>query len=175
MFTRLTNFLKDNAELANGYMVLNKGSTPLQGQPKCVTLSQVEAELGNNLSVYAHAITRNGTTKVQLTPSATPVVWLPQRPHVPAVGSEGEGSGSPGASLVASFDSAILGQFLRSHEDTTAVPQCKGLVRPVFEIKAEPGPPGSPLITYALLPTTALWLLASKDIVVPAKGFVFLG
>ena len=180
MFTRLTNFLKDNAELANGYMVLNKGSTPLQGQPKCVTLSQVEVELGNNLTLYAHAITRGGGTKVQITPSATPVAWLPQRPHVPAVGSEGEGSGSPGASLVANFDSAILGQFLRSHEDTTAVPRCKGLVRPVFEMKAGPGPQGSPQGAYTLMPmagpmASALWLLASKKIEVPAKGFVFLG
>ena len=118
-----------------------------------------------------------GDTKVQLTPSQTPVAWVPQRPHAPAVGSEGEGSGSPGASLVANFDSAILGQFLRSREDTEGVvPQCKGLVRPVFEMKAGPGPQGSPQGAYGLMPmAAALWLLALKKIEVPAKGFVFLG
>ena len=107
----------------------------------------------------------------------TPVLWLPQRPHAPAVGSEGEGSGSPGASLVANFDSVILGQFLCSREDTEgAVPQCKGLARPVFEMKAGPGPHGSPEGAYGLMPLpSALWLLASKKIEVPVKGFVFLG
>ena len=55
-YTRLTNYRKDNAELANGYMVFNKVGTPLERQPNYVTLSQVEAELGNNVSLYAHAI-----------------------------------------------------------------------------------------------------------------------
>ena len=80
-------FRKDSAELANGYMILNNAGTPLEGQPKCVTLSQVEAELGNNVSLHAHAVTRRA--KVQLTPSQTPVAWVPQWPHAPALGSEG--------------------------------------------------------------------------------------
>ena len=109
----------------------------------------------------------DGGAKVTITPSPAPVVWLPQ---APAVGGEGSGSG------IAKFEAANLGQFLRSHEDTTAVPQCKGLVRPVFEMKAGPGPPGSPRGAYGLMPmASALWLLASKKIEVPAKGFVFLG
>ena len=51
------------------------------------------------------------------------------RLHAPAVGGEGSGSG------VAKFEVATLGQLLRSHEDTTGVPKCKGLARPVFEMK----------------------------------------
>ena len=167
---------KDNTELADGFMVLNKAGTPLEGQPKCVTLSQVEAELGNNVSLYAHAITRR-PTKVQLTPSQTQVAWVPQRPHAPAVGSEGQGSGLG----VGDFEAAVLGQFLCAHEDTEGVaPQCKGLVRPVFEMKVGPGPAGSAQGAYTLMPVapagrSALWLFTTKKIEVPGKSFVFLG
>ena len=108
-----------------------------------------------------------GGSKVTITPSPTPVVWLP---HAPAVGGEGSGSG------VANFEAATLGQFLRSHEDTTGVPKCKGLVRPVFEMKVNQQQPG----TCALMPgaapgRSALWLFTTKKIEVPGKGFVFLG
>ena len=97
-------------------------------------------------------------------------VWLP---HVPAVGGgAGEGSGSG----VAKFEVATLEQFLRSHEDTTGVPKCKGLARPVFEMKASQASQGA----YALMPgaspgRSALWLFTTKKIEVPGKGFVFLG
>ena len=67
------------------------------------------------LTLYGHAITR-GEPRSRL--------------HAPAVGGEGSGSG------VAKFEAATLGQLLRSHEDTTGVPKCKGLARPVFEMKA---------------------------------------
>ena len=109
----------------------------------------------------------DGGAKVTITPSPAPVVWLPQ---APAVGGEGSGSG------VANFEAATLGQFLRSHEDTTGVPKCKGLVRPVFEMKASQASQGA----YALMPGAApgrspLWLFTSKKIEVPGKGVVFLG
>ena len=111
-----------------------------------------------------------GGAKVTITPSPTPVVWLP---HAPAVGGEGSGSG------VANFEAATLGQFLRSHEDTTGVPKCKGLARPVFEMKASQASQGSQG-AYALMPgaspgRSALWLFTTKKIEVPGKGFVFLG
>ena len=109
-------------------MILNKDAT-LEGKPKCVLLSDVEKEIGNNLTLYAHAITRGGA-KVTITPSPTPVVWLP---HAPAVGGEGSAG-------VANFEVATLGQFLRSHADTTGVPKCAGLARPVFEMKASQAP-----------------------------------
>ena len=78
--------------------------------------------------------------KVSITPSPTPVVWWP---NAPAVGGEGSGSG------VAKFEAATLGQFLRSHECTVTVPKCKGLVRPVFEMKASQQTQGA----YALMPS----------------------
>ena len=125
----------------------------------------MEKEFGNNLTLYAHAVTRGGA-KVTITPSPTPVVWLP---HAPAVGGEGSAG-------VANFEAATLGQFLRSQEDTTGVPECKGLARPVFEMKAQASAPGA----YALMPgaapgRSALWLFTTKKIEVPGKGFVFLG
>ena len=93
-------------------------------------------------------------------------MWLP---HAPAVGGEGSAG-------VADFEAATLGQFLRSHEDSTGVPKCKGLARPVFEMKASQAPQGA----YALMPgaapgRSALWLFTTKKIEVPGKGFVFLG
>ena len=95
------------------------------------------------------------------------------RLHAPAVGGEGSGSG------VAKFEAATLGQFLRSHEDALTVPpKCKGLVRPVFEMKASQYEPQG---LYALMPVpsgpgrSVLWLYTKKKIEVPAKGFVFLG
>ena len=100
-------------------------------------------------------------------------MWLP---HAPAVGGEGSGSG------VANFEAATLGQFLRSHEDTTGVPKCKGLVRPVFEMRVSQPPEsqGQSKAAYALMPgalpgRSALWLFTTKKIEVPGKGFVFLG
>ena len=164
-YTRLTGFKKDNAELANGFMIFNKAGTPLEGKPSCVVLCDVEKEIGNNVTLYAHAITRGGA-KVTITPSPAPVVWLPQ---APAVGGEGPG--------VANFEAATLGQFLRSHEDTTGVPKCQGLARPVFEMKASQAPQQG---AYALMPVaapgrSALWLFTTKKIEVPGKGFVFLG
>ena len=108
-----------------------------------------------------------GGPKVTITPSPTPVVWVP---NAPAVGGEGSGSG------VADFEAATLGQFLRSHEDTTGVPKCKGLARPVFEMKCSQASQGA----YALMPGAApgrspLWLFTTKKIEVPVKGCVFLG
>ena len=137
-------------------MIFNKAGTPLEGKQKCVLLSDVEKEIGNNLTLYAHAITRGGN-KVTITPSPTPVVWLP---HAPAVGGEGSGSG------VANFEAATLGQFLRSHEDTTGVPKCKGLARPVFEMTCSQASQGSQG-AYALMPgaapgRSALWLFTTK-------------
>ena len=73
--TRLTGFKKDNAELANGFMIFNKAGTPLEDKPKCVLLSDVENEIGNNLTLYAHAITRWGSQGHDYTkPDASSVV-----------------------------------------------------------------------------------------------------
>ena len=166
-YTRLTGYKKDNAELANGFMIFNKTGAPLEGKPSRVLLCDVEKEIGHNVKLYAHSITR-GAHKVTITPSPVPVAWLAQ---APAVGGEGSGSG------VANFEAATLGQYLRSHEDIAGVPKCKGLVRPVFEMKTKSEGPGA---GYALMPAaapgrSALWLFTTKKFEVPGQGFTFLG
>ena len=60
-YTRFAAYKKDNAELAIGYMVLNKTGQSLTGKPKFVLLAEIEADIGNNATVYGHAITRGGT------------------------------------------------------------------------------------------------------------------
>ena len=63
------------------------------------------------------------------------------------------------------------------HEDTSGVPKCKGLCRPIFEHKtnSSSGAAGFHLEPGAPTGKSALWLLAAKKIEVPAGGFVFLG
>ena len=117
----MTGYKKDNAELANGYLIFNKEGTPLEGMPKLSLLSDIERELGHNLTLYGHSITRGGA-KVSITPSQSPVVWVPA---APAVGGSGSG--------IADFSASTLGQYVRAHEDTSGVPKCKGLCRPIFE------------------------------------------
>ena len=164
-YTRLTGYKKDTAELANGYMIFNKEGTPLEGKPKLSLLSDIENELGNNLTVYGHAITRGGT-KVVVTPSPSPVVWVPA---APAVGGSGSG--------IADFSASTLGQYVCAHEDTSGLPKCKGLCRPIFEYKTNPssGGTGYGLVPGAPTGKSALWLFSVKKIEVPAGGFVFLG
>ena len=70
-----------------------------------------------------------------------------------------------------------LGQYVGAHEDTSGVPKCKGLCRPIFEHKTNSpsGAAGFHLESGAPTGTSALWLFAAKKIEVPAGGFVFLG
>ena len=164
-YTRITGYKKDSAELANGYVIFNKEHTPLEGTPKLSLLSDVEKELGNNLTLYGHSITRGGA-KVTITPSPSPVVWVPA---APAVGGSGTG--------VADFSASTLGQYVRAHEDTSGVPKCTGLARPVFECKVNQSTgagAGYGLVPGAPTGKSALWLFSTKRIEVPA-GFVFLG
>ena len=177
-YTRFAAYKKDNAELANGYMVFNKTGQSLTGKPKFMLLAEIEADIGNNVTVYGHAITRGGT-KVTITPSPSPVVWAPS---APAVG--GADSQTP------AFSTDALGQYLKSYEDVSGVPKCTGLVRPVFEMKpvqqaqnagssssSSSPAPGSGYVLQPGAPPghSALWLATSKKIEVPANGFVFLG
>ena len=161
-YTRLTGYKKDNAELANGYMIFNKEGKPLEGKPKLSHLADVEKEIGTSVALYGHAITRGGA-KVTITPSPSPVVWMP---GAPAVGGGGSGA--------ADFSCDTLGQYIQTHEDTSGLPKCLGLARPVFEYKTnqaspellQPGaPPGK----------SSCWLFSTKKIEVLAGGFTFLG
>ena len=64
--------------MANGYLIYHGYVVPAVGgnvAPQC--LSDLEKTLGNNVTLYGHAISRGGKTKVIITPAATPVVWTP--------------------------------------------------------------------------------------------------
>ena len=74
-FTRITSHERDSAELANGYLIYHGSGVPASGAkitPQA--LYDIEKTLGNNVTLYGHAITRGGKTKVTITPAATPVV-----------------------------------------------------------------------------------------------------
>ena len=151
-------------------MILNKNGVPLEGKPKLVCLADIEKEIGKHVTIYSHAITRGGV-KVTITPSPTAVAWVPAAPvAAPAVADN--------------FHHSNLGQYLRSHEDTTeSAPKCSGLVRPVFEMKTlrQPsGGGGAGGSGYVVQPVgapgqSALWLFTTKKIEIRAGGFIFLG
>ena len=131
-----------------------------------VCLSDIETVMGNNLTLYGHAITRGGT-RVTITPSHSPVVWVP---HAPAVG--GESSPAP-----PDFSADTLGAFLPSHDNTTGVPKYAGMVRGVFEMKAKAGGSSG---AYAIEPGAPpgfgpLWIALLKKIEAPANSFVCVG
>ena len=51
-YTRIMAYKKDTADLANGYMIFNKAGTPLPlAKQKLVCLSDIESEMGNNLTL----------------------------------------------------------------------------------------------------------------------------
>ena len=102
-----------------------------------------------------------------ITPSPSPVVWVPA---APAVGGSGSG--------IADFSASTFGQYVRAHEDTSGVPKCKGMCRPIFEHKttsSRGGAAGVHLEPGAPAGKSALWLFSAKKIEVPSGGFVFLG
>ena len=67
-FTRLTGYKKAIADLANGYMMFNKEGTPIEGKPKLSLLPDIEKELGHELMLYGHSITRGGTCPLRVGP-----------------------------------------------------------------------------------------------------------
>ena len=104
---------------------------------------------------------------MSISPTPSPVVWAPA---APAVGGSGSG--------IAAFSASTLGQYVRAHEDTSGVPKCKGLCRPVFEYRKGESKGNS--AAYSLEPgappgKSPLWLFSVKRIEVPAGGFVFWG
>ena len=175
-YTRLTGYKQDKADAANGAMVFNKTGAPLGlTKPKLSCLADIESELGNAVSLYGHAITRGGN-KVTITPSPTPICWVPTGP---AVGGD---SGRP-APPAEPFGPLTLGQYLRSNEESNAAPKCMGYVRPVFEVRPQQTPPpvqpGAP--AYNVQPgappgNSMLWLfLCKRTEMIPGGGFLSLG
>ena len=157
-------------------MIFNKAGTPLPlTKQKMVCLSDIEAEIGNSVTMYGHAITRGGT-KVTITPSPTPVVWVPQ---APAVGGESSIDSSH-------FSADTLGAFLPSHDGTGERPKYAGMVWGVFEVKAKANgvargvAASSAASAYAIEPgappgVCPLWIVLLKKVEVPGNNFVCVG
>ena len=177
-FTRLTGHKKDNAELANGFVVLNKDGAAIsnQSRPKLSCLGDVESEFGNNVTLWGHAITRGGA-KVTITPSPSPIAWVPGAVGAAAAPAVGGGTANIASQCI--FSASTLGQFLRSHEDVSGpIPKCT-LVRPVFEMKPVAQTSGGKAV-YNIQPGappghSSLWLFTCKKIEIAPGAFVALG
>jgi len=130
-FTRITSHKRDTAKMANGYLIYHGFAAPASGgkiTPQC--LSDIEKTLGNNVTLYGHAITRGGKTKVTITPAATPVVWIPN------FSSEKTDE---------SFSVDSLGHWLPSLEAdfSSGGGKFQGYHRPVFEVQGSQKPPAA--------------------------------
>ena len=142
-FTRITSHKRDSAELANGYLIYHGSGVPASGAkitPQA--LYDIEKTLGNNVTLYGHAITRGGKTKVTITPAATPVVWIPN------FSSEKTDE---------SFSVYSLGHWLPSLESdaSSGGGKFQGYHRPVFEVQGSQKPPAA----GAAASSGALWHL----------------
>ncbi len=147
LFTRIKDHKKDQPTKGNGALVFQKPDgqgQPLAaaGPPKIVTLEEVEQEVGANVQLYAHSITRS-TTKVIVAPGGVAVVWVPANANKNAD----------------AFDPKTLGQWLRSGDQEKrdgANLETFGLVRAVFEVilknrtlQPSAEPDGNPLCLFS--------------------------
>ena len=142
-FTRITSHKRDSAELANGYLIYHGSGVPASGAkitPQA--LYDIEKTLGNNVTLYGHAITRGGKTKVTITPAATPVVWIPN------FSSEKTDE---------SFSVYSFGHWLPTFESdaSSGGGKFQGYHRPVFEVQGNQKPPAAGAAASA----GALWQL----------------
>jgi hypothetical protein len=156
-YTRITNHKRDSAELANGFLLFNKGGQPLApGKPKLMHLDAIETELGNKVTLYGHSITRGNGNKVTVVPSPTTVVWI-----------SGEGTDE--------FSTDTLGHYIPSHEDVSgAAPKLIGLVRPVFEVVPSPQVGGSMVLQPKMNSRTLMTLFTIKKLDIKAKHYMLL-
>ena len=128
-YTRLTSHKRDSAETGNAYMAYFPDPTALPadgGKPKLHTMADIEKEVGSQLGLYGHMVTRGtGKTKVTITPSPAPVVYVSA--HI--------GTTSP-----ESFSHKTLGSFLPSQESMNGTTlKLDGYARPVFEVLVAQG------------------------------------
>ena len=171
-WTRITSHKRDNAELANAFLILVKDLTePADGgkvKPKLLTLEDIEKEVGNNISLYGHSITRGGASKVTITPAPGPIAFVPNPNEDPST-----------------FSYKLLGAWLPSLENTTGTTvKLDGLVRPVFEVTAVSPTAGGiagsassgPLVKPVNVSTrNCMHFFTCKKIDLPADGWIALG
>ena len=134
-YTRLTEYKKDTAKLASGSVVWSeKGpsvgdSSAVGSTPTMMTLESIEKVLGEAalgatkcIKVYGHATTKTSKT-VKVLPCDKPcIVWSPHQSS--SAGSE--------------FTADTFGKWLCSREQSAVgdvnVIECKGVLRPCFEV-----------------------------------------
>jgi len=131
-------------------------------------MEDIEKEVGSNISLYGHSITRGGASKVTITPSPAPIAFVPNPNEDPST-----------------FSFKLLGPWLPSLENTTGTTlKLDGLVRPVFEVTAVSptagGVAGSsssgPLVKPVNVSNrNCLHFFTCKKIDLPANGWIALG
>ena len=132
------------------------------GKPKLTHLDEIEKEMGQLLTLYAHGITRGNGNKVTVTPSPTPVAWVCT------------------VEATSAFSTDNLGPYIPSREDVSgAVPKLTGLVRPVFEVmptqKVTTGTAGvSTVLQPNMNSKTCLTLYTIKKLELKAKQYMLL-
>ena len=127
-YTRLTEFKKDTARLASGSVVWSEGPEAT-APPTMKTLAQCESALGEAalgatkcIKIYGHATTKT-TKTVKVVPCDKPIiVWSPHE----------------SSSASSEFTADTFGKWLCSRETPAVgdvkVVECKGLLRPCFEV-----------------------------------------
>ena len=151
-YTRIFGFKKDTHKWANGSFV--HGPLGDDKTPDMMTLAQAEQTIGvppgEHISLYGHCVSR-GLKRVQITPGDPPVCWVPAM-------KEGEDGSS--------FSAIDLGQWLLSREIPSETEgqrrvECKGLLRPAFEMIYDPAQ--RQLAPSARADANALSLFCSKE------------
>ena len=126
-FTRITSHKRDQADTANGFLLWSKDGIAA-GKPKPICMDEIEKQLGNDVRLYVHSMTRGQNQKrVTIVPSPTAVWWVAD---LSAIGDS-------------DFDANVLVQFcLSGNRLDSASGKLDGLVRPVFEVQATAQPGG---------------------------------
>ena len=147
--TRITHASKDVACRANANMVFGN-TTP----PTMTTFDQIEAQVGRQLLLYGHSVTR-GSRAVKITPNPEAVSWVPLELSSPD-----------------NFSADTLGHWMLSRESKTSLGcECGGLTRCAFRVEVaqadmlEPG---------AESHFNALHLFTKKGFKLKPKGIIIL-
>jgi hypothetical protein len=171
-WTRIANYKRDSVEFGGAMIYKKEPAVGDSDKPEFKTLDMIEQDLGNNVTLYGHSITRPAagaaaSAKVTITPAATPVVWCPAR--------------TEDSLAFGNFSSEVLGQFIPSREVPHGTNQTKstGLVRAVFTVvAASRGSSGSSTgagAAWSLQPSTApqsIHLAVTKKLEIAAQEFV---
>ena len=173
-WTRITNHKRDIAESGNGFFIFTKDLTePANGgdvKPKLVCMEDIEKDIGANASLYSHSITRGGSSKVTITPSVAPIVFVPNASADPST-----------------FSHKSLGPWMPSQENTSGTTlKIMGLARPVFEVTSisasltagasSSSTSSGPLVKPVNVPNrNCVHFFTSSKIELPAHGWIALG